>query len=562
LVLFFKKELLSSLPLITPLAAAHGFGTLAKMRVLALIFFLAYAAPALAQNCGTLIIPPGLGIGPGADVTSFNPLFVTSEYNQEAINLIFEQLIWINRYHQIDWQRSIASAVTTPDGGKTYNVTLRTWHWSDGSLVTTRDVLYALRIIRAFGTNYAQYGNGGMPDIIASLTAADSTHFTVVLTRRVNPDWFILNGLQQLQPLPAAAWGDKTPDEIWQGQSSPDFFRLTDGPLLLKKLSVGIDAEFIPNPRYDGAPMHFNRLIMKFENSEGQELQAVQSHDLDMSNIPFDLYDKALTLPGNYVVTLPPSYSWHELVPNMLNPGTPYFADVRVREALGYAINQGQIIDLAMHGHGIQAHQPVPAYPPQFLSPAAKAGENGGYDPAKARALLAAAGFKPGPDGVLELNGRRFSFTLDIPADQPLRTEIAEVIQQNLAAVGIEMKVHQEEFNEILTEMVNEPLKWEAILIAEDVAPYPTGEDLFVQGGYLNNNGYSTPEMDKLVAQSTDQPGLAGLFAYEDFAYAQQPVVFLPNEQYSVLVRNGLHGVEDFINPLGYWAPEKLFCTK
>jgi peptide/nickel transport system substrate-binding protein len=67
--------------------------------------------------------------------------------------------------------------------------------------------------------------------------------------------------------------------------------------------------------------------------------------------------------------------------------------------------------------------------------------------------------------------------------------------------------------------------------------------------------------MDKLIAASTNEPGMAGLFSYEDFASAQQPVIFLPNEQYSILVRNGLHGVEDFINPLGAWAPEKLYCT-
>jgi peptide/nickel transport system substrate-binding protein len=54
---------------------------------------------------------------------------------------------------------------------------------------------------------------------------------------------------------------------------------------------------------------------------------------------------------------------------------------------------------------------------------------------------------------------------------------------------------------------------------------------------------------------------MGGLFAYEDFASAQQPVIFLPNEQYSILVRNGIHGVQDFINPLGVWAPEKLYCT-
>jgi peptide/nickel transport system substrate-binding protein len=520
------------------------------------------AASARAQDCGTIVIPPGLGIGPGADVTSFNPLFITSLYNQEAAGLIFEQLLWINHFHTIDWSRSIASAVATPDGGKSYNITLRPWAWSDGVPVTAADVLYTFRLIRAYGTSYAGYGAGGMPGIIAAITAPDAAHIHIVLTHAVNPQWFILNGLVQLLPLPVHVWGRFTPDEIWQGQSSPDFFRVTDGPLLLQNLSVGVAASFTPNPLYGGGRMHFSRFVMKFESAEGQELQAVEAGDLDMSNIPFALYNKAAHLPGHYVLTLPPTYAWHELIPNMANKSTPYFADPRVRQALADAIDQGKIIQLAMHGHGEAVYGPVPPYPPDFLSPAAKSGRYPvGYNPAKAKALLAAAGFTPGPDGVLRQGGKPFSFTLQIPAGQPLRIEMAETMQQDLRAVGIDMQVRQVEFNQLITAMVNAPQSWQAILIAENLAAFPSGEDLFATGGYLNNNGYASVQMDSLITRSTAQPGLAGLFAYEDFASAQQPVIFLPNEEYSILVRNGLHGVEDFTNTFGAWAPEKLYCA-
>ncbi|HTQ71392.1 MAG TPA: ABC transporter substrate-binding protein, partial [Acidocella sp.] len=256
-----------------------------KLRTLALACGLTFAAvTSRAQDCGTIVIPPGLGIGPGADVTSFNPLFLSSLYNQEASALIFEQLLWFNDSHEIDWSRSIASAVTTPDNGKTYDVTLRPWSWSDGVPVTSADVLYAFQLIEDYGTNYAAYGQGGIPYIIASMTAPNPEHIHIVLTHAVNPQWFIFNGLAQLQPLPKHVWSKFTPDEIWQGQSDPNFFRVADGPLLLKKLTVGVDAEFVPNPLY-GTKMNFSRFIMKFENSEGQELQAVESGDLDMSNI-------------------------------------------------------------------------------------------------------------------------------------------------------------------------------------------------------------------------------------------------------------------------------------
>ena len=532
------------------------------MRFLALAGLLLGAAPAAAQDCGSIVIPPGLGMASGADVTSLNPLLSSSLYNQEAATLMFEQLLWVNRFHEIDYQRSIASAVNASADGTTYDVTLRPWAWSDGVPVTSADVLYTFRLIKEFGQSYQGYGQGGIPDIVASMTAPDAAHVHVVLKRAVNPQWFILNGLAQLIPLPEHVWGKYSTDEIWQAQSDPAFFGVVDGPLLLRELNIGIDAVFVPNPRYGGAKMHFSRFVMKFENAEGQELQAVQSGDLDMSNIPSDLYAKALRLPGDAVVNLPPSYAWNELIPNMANRTTLFFGDVRVRQALADAIDQQRIVALTMHGQGEPVYGPVPPYPDTFLSPAAKAGRFGvGYDPAKAKALLAAAGFVPGADGVLRKNGQALAFTLLIPAGLPLSIEMAESIQQDLAAVGIAMQVRQMEFNQMLAAMLGQPQGWQAIMLGMTLGGYPSGEELFTQGAAMNNNGYANAQMDQFITQSTDEPGMGGLFAYQDFASVQQPVIFLPIGRSAVLVRQGLHGVQDFLNPLGVWAPEKLFCT-
>jgi peptide/nickel transport system substrate-binding protein len=113
----------------------------------------------------------------------------------------------------------------------------------------------------------------------------------------------------------------------------------------------------------------------------------------------------------------------------------------------------------------------------------------------------------------------------------------------------------------MLALMVGPPAGWQALFLAMDIGGYPSGEGQFTTGGFYNNNGYSDKTMDQDIAASTNKPGLAGLFAYEDYASAQQPVIFLPVEKYSVLVRNGLHGVADFINPLGDWSPDQLYCT-
>ncbi|WBO59170.1 hypothetical protein GT370_19280 [Acidocella sp. MX-AZ03] len=132
---------------------------------------LAVHAPAIAGtsssipgNCGTIIVPTGIGIGVGADITNFNPLLTNSLYNAEASSLMFQPLLWISGATlQIDWSRSIASSVTTPDQGTSFDVKMRPWVWSDGVPVTSADVAYTWHLIQAFGATYAGYGGGECP---------------------------------------------------------------------------------------------------------------------------------------------------------------------------------------------------------------------------------------------------------------------------------------------------------------------------------------------------------------------------------------------------------------
>jgi peptide/nickel transport system substrate-binding protein len=265
---------------------------------------------------------------------------------------------------------------------------------------------------------------------------------------------------------------------------------------------------------------------------------------------------------GVHIVTLPPSYSFNELIPNIASPSATFFADVRVRQAIANAINQQQIINLAMHGQGVPVYTGAPPVPASFLSPAARAGtEPDIFAPEKARALLKEAGYTPGPDGILQKNGKQLSFVALIPAGRPENIEIAETIQQNLAAVGIRMRAHEIEFNQMLALELGPPAGWEAIIDASTENAFPSGENGFMTGSFYDQNGYSDKHMDELINASTYQPGLAGLFAYEDYTAVSLPVIFLPVEKFSILVRNGLHGVENFINPLGFWAPDALYCT-
>ncbi len=535
------------------------------MKILVLLLGL-LAAPAFAQapgDCGTVIIPTGVGVGSGADITSFNPMFGTSLYNAQASSLLYLGLIWLDADRQIDWGRSLASAITTPDQGLTYLVTLRPWHWSDGVPVTTADITYTFQLIKRMGTTYPGYGTGGMPDIIKSLDVIDATHFKVVLTHRVNSLWYIYNGLGQLEPLPRHSWSHYTLDQLWQAQSTPGFFNVVDGPLQVQRLDVGLEAVFVPNPAYEGPRMHFERLIFRFVESNGAAIQALQSGDLDMANLPDSLWNATQNLPGIYKTALPPSSGWNEIDLNFMNPATAYLKDVRIRDAMQDAIDQPAMVRLVFHGAGTMVLGALPPLPPNFLSPALRAGHFPvGYDPGKAKALLAQAGFTPGPDGILRKNGKKLSFdTLYSSGDADIEQE-AELMQADLRAVGIDMKLRQIEFNQELALFNGPPDGWQTAIIGETVGAYPTGEASYQTGGGENIEGYSDPEMDKLIEASMNEPGLDGLYAYEDYLMAQQPVITYPESDVIVLARDRIHGIAGFVDSEANYYPDKLYCTE
>jgi peptide/nickel transport system substrate-binding protein len=531
--------------------------------LLALVLVAQTARADAPENCGTIVIPTGLGVSSGADITSFNPLLVNSLYNQQAAGLMYLGLIWVNgNTGQIDWSRSLASSITSPDNGTTYDVTLRDWHWSDGVPVTTADIAYTFSLIKALGTNYVGYGAGGMPDIIKALRIISPTQFQVILKHPVNVSWFTYNGLGQLLPLPAHSWGKYTLDQIWQNQSSPEFFNVVDGPLFAKRLDIGLDLVMVPNPNFDGPKLHFDRLVFKFLESDGAAIQGLEAGDLDMANVPDALWNAVQHLPDVSIVTLPPDESFNEIVMNMKNPNVPFFRDVRVRDAMADAIDQEGMIKLIDHGAGEVIYGPVPPVPPTFLSPAMRAGHYPvGYDPAKARALLSAAGYVPGPDGILQKNGKKLSFTFLMLTGDAVIAQVTEFIQSDLAKIGIQMNVHEIEFNQLVALLNNPKADWQAAGLGETVTGYPTGEELFATNSFQNSGGYSDPTMDRLIEESTNMPGLNGLFAYEDYASAQQPVIFFGREQISVLVRGRIHGMQNFVDGLGQYYPDQLYCT-
>jgi len=520
-------------------------------------FFLLFANAA-AGPCGTAVIPTGIGQTDPTSVTSIDPLLGNSAANLQATLLMFRPLVWIGPDDTQDVARSLAESVTPLDGTTRMRVVLKPWHWSDGAPVTADDVVFTWQRIEKLGGEFAYTGMGGIPDRIGDVRAVDPRTVDFLLARKTNPEWFTLNTLSMIVPLPRHAWGDIGADELWRRQTDPTLTRVVDGPFWLETLRLDRFASFTPNPLYDGKPAHLARLVLDFQEG-GSALRSLQAGALDMAQVPTALWDKLQFMRGFHALKLPEPFGFLTMAFNFHNDTVAFLREVRVRRALTMATDQARIVRVVLHGFSHENRVPVPVVPPTWLSPATRAGSLAvRYDPAAARAELDAAGYLAGPDGVRTKNGVRLDFTVTASGETPERTLELQSVQHDLRAVGIVLHIRLVSFNQLNATMTGPPQSWQAITIGDTLLGMPDGSGNFDSNGTAAG-GYADPEMDRLIAASVDQPGRNALYAYEDYAAAQQPVNILPQGGFALLAADRLGGVERFSNPQGFWAPEELW---
>ncbi len=511
------------------------------------------------DGCGTVIVPTSLGSGAAAPITSFNPLLNTALGAHQVLEQFYRPLVWIDAQGRLDPSRGLAQAVDTPDGGLTFVVTLHDWMWSDGVPVTADDVLFTLDLIRRLGSSYAYYGHGGVPTLIARAEASSPHRVTLRMTHRVNPDWFVSLGLGNLLfPLPRHVFGTMSLLEMRRRQTDPALFRVSDSAFVLKEYAVGRHIVLEPNPLYGGTHPHIRRLVLAFPNGTAA-LEQMRAGELDIANVPFLLTERIARLPGFDVVSRPPNHGYGDGYFNYRSVHAPFLRDPAVRRAIIRGVDQREIIRLVFHGQAQVDHGPVPPAMDSMLSPAARAGyPDLSYDPAAARALLLADGWRPGPDGIMVRDGQRLAFTDMTSAESTPGVLQAQVIQRDLRAIGIDNDIQLVGFNQLLATLDGNGHDWDMATLLWSVQSYPDVHDFFSSDGQLNFGHYLDPRMDALNRDVMFGDGDGSLHAVQDYAAEQAIHLYLPTGTYGVLVRPGIGHVADFLTPNGMWSPELL----
>lgn len=113
------------------------------------------------------------------------------------------------------------------------------------------------------------------------------------------------------------------------------------------------------------------------------------------------------------------------------------FADMKVRQALAYAVNRDLLVRTILDGQVEVVNGPIQplsaAYEPQVPTY--------GFDPERARALLTEAGWVPGADSIRIKNGKRLAFTLITQSGFAIRENVSQALQQAFRDVGADMTV-------------------------------------------------------------------------------------------------------------------------
>jgi len=300
---------------------------------------------------------------------------------------------------------AVADHYTFSEDKLTYTFTLRKGvKFHNGDTVTAEDVKYSIQRVAAPAET------GVVPvealSIIAGIDTPDEE--TVVITLSEPSNEFLSYMTVAIEP------ADYTQQDTAPVGTGPFRFvsRAAQESVVLERFD-----------EYWGTPAHLNRVTYKIiENAEGL-LMGLQSGALDIVS----------HLSTTQVAQLGSGFTIEEGAMNLvqalyLNNAEKPFDDVRVRQALCYAIDRQEILDIAFDGYGSIINSSMyPAFGKYFVE---EMNDHYTVDIAKAKALLAEAGY---PDG--------FSMTITVPSNYKPHIDTAEVIVEQLKDIDVTAEI-------------------------------------------------------------------------------------------------------------------------
>jgi len=328
------------------------------------------------------------------------------------------------------------------------------------------------------------------------------------------------------------------------------------GPYRFVEWKPGEKVVLEANPNYfEGSP-YIKRVVYRVIPDMSTQFLELQSGSLDYMGLTPIQYQTQTDTPAFIRRFNKYSYLTFSYTYLGYNLRRPLFQDVRVRQALSYAINKQEIVDGVLLGLGQPATGP---YKPDswMYNPKVRRYD---YDPDKARALLAEAGWRDSDgDGILDKAGQPFAFTIVTNQGNDLRVKSGEIIQRRFRDVGVDVKLRVIEWASFLKEFIN-PGNFDATILGWSTGPEPDQYDIWHSSKTgpreLNFIAYQNAEVDRLLEEGRrtfDQAERKRVYdRFQEILAEEQPYTFLYVGKALPAVAKRFRGIEPSPNGIMY----------
>ncbi|MFH2120398.1 MAG: peptide-binding protein [Pseudomonadota bacterium] len=491
----------------------------------------AAAAPAY----GDIMVEGSIG-----DASNLIPLLASDSTSHEIAGLVFNGLIKYDKDIRI--VGDLAESWEISGDGLVITFHLRKGvRWHDGRPFTAADVLYTYQVTVDPKTPTAYAGD-----------------FLKVKKAEVLDDWTFRATYDKPFAPALMSWSvGILPKHLLAGKeitTSPlGRHPIGTGPYKFKEWVTGQKIVLVSNPDYFEGRPYIDGFILRIIPDTATMFLELRANGIDrmgLTPLQYMRQTENNLFRENFNKYRYLSFAYTYMGYNLKNP---LFTDKRVRQAIAHAVNRVEMIDGVLIGLGKPATGPYKpgtwAYNPNVRAYP--------YDPAKAKALLAEAGWKDlNGDGVLEKEGRPFAFEVITNQGNEVRAKCAEIIQRRLAEVGITVKIRVVEWAAFVKDFINKR-KFDATILGWTIPMEPDLYDVWHSSKTgqeeLNFISYKNEEVDALIEkgrETFDQSARKRCYdRIQEILAEEQPYLFLYVPDALPIIHARFRGVE--VAPLG-----------